>query len=140
MFFQNLSRKHSNITCLLRKKNFQKKGVQYIVLLRTSSHTLSMPRAVHFTSEIKEIFFRVIDFIENEKTGPHIPMNDTTARIISMLGISESSLFNLKEKMKAVREAREVERKEEEQKRLCLQSSSQIHPAKTSHKKQNVSP
>lgn len=99
-----------------------------------------MPQGVHFTPEIKEIFFRVIDFIENEKTGPQIPMNNTTARIVSMLGISESSLFNLKKEMKAVREAREAEDKEEEQRRLRLRSSSQIHPTKTSHEKQNVSP
>jgi transposase len=96
-----------------------------------------MPQGIHFSYECKEIFFRVIEFIENEKNGPCIPMNNTTARITSMLGISESSLFNLKKEMKAARELREME--EEEDKCSRLRSSLQILPTKTSHKKQNVS-
>jgi transposase len=98
-----------------------------------------MPQGVHFTPELREIFFRVIDFVEREKTGPQIPMNNTTARIVSMLGISESSLLNLKKEMKAVRELWEAKEKEEEEKRLRLRSSSQIRPTEISHKKQDVS-
>ena len=98
-----------------------------------------MPQGVHFTSELRETFFRVIDFVEREKTGPLIRMNNTTARIISMLGISESSLLNLKKEMKMMRELnREAEEKEEEEKRHQLRSSSQIRPTKISHKKQDV--
>ena len=97
-----------------------------------------MPQGVHFTSELREIFFHVIDFVEREKTGPLIPMNNTTARIMSMLGISESSLLNLKKDMKVMRELREAEEKDEE-KRHQLRSSSQIRPTKISHKKQDVS-
>jgi transposase len=101
-----------------------------------------MPQGIHFSYECKEIFFRVIEFIENEKNGPCIPMNNTTARLTSMLGISESSLFNLKKEMKVAREMREMEEEEEEEgdKRSRLRlSSSQILPTKTPHKKQNVS-
>ena len=59
-----------------------------------------MPQGVHFTFEIKEIYFRIIDFAESEKNGPRIPMNNSTVRILTMLRISESSLFNLKKEMK----------------------------------------
>ena len=94
-----------------------------------------MPRGIHFSYECKEIFFRVIEFIENEKNGPCIPMNNTTARITSILGISESSLFNLKKEMMAARELRETE----EDKGPRLRSSLQILSKETSHKKQSVS-
>ena len=68
-----------------------------------------MLQGVSFTPEIKEIFFRVIHFVESEKNGPQIPMNNSTARIIAMLGISESSLINLNKEMKTIRETREAE-------------------------------
>jgi hypothetical protein len=42
---------------------------------------------------------------------PQIPMNNTTARIVSMLGISGSSLLNLKKETKAVRELGEAKKK-----------------------------
>ena len=37
-----------------------------------------MPQGVPFTPEIKQIFFRVIHFVESEKNGPQIPMNNST--------------------------------------------------------------
>lgn len=98
-----------------------------------------MPQGVHFTPEIKQIFFRVIHFIESEKNGPQIPMNNSTARIMAMLGISESSLINLKKEMKTIRETREAEEREEEEKRSRLRSSSQNQPTNVSHKKKTVS-
>ena len=64
-----------------------------------------MPQGAHFTSEIKEIYFRIIDFVESENSGPRIPMNNSTVGISGMLGISESSLFNLKKEMKTIRES-----------------------------------
>ena len=77
-----------------------------------------MPRGVHFSLEIKEVYFRVIDFVESEKGGPRIPMNNTTSRILTILGISESSLFNLKQEMKTIRKSKDEQVKEEEEKRL----------------------
>ena len=73
-----------------------------------------MPQGVHFTQEIKEMFFRIIDFVKSEKSGPQIPLNNTTARIITLLGISESSLFNLKKEMRVIRDFQEAEKEEEE--------------------------
>ena len=84
-----------------------------------------MPQGVHFTSEIKHIFFHVIDFVESEKGGPKIPMNNSTARILTMLGISESLLLNLKKEMKVIRELQEEQVNEEEEKRVRLRPTSQ---------------
>ena len=57
-----------------------------------------------------------------------------------MLGISESSLINLKKEMETIRETREEEeREEEEEKRSRLRSSSQNQPINVSHKKKTVS-
>ena len=98
-----------------------------------------MPRGVPFTPDIKEIFFRVIHFVESEKNGPRIPLNNSTARIITMLGISESSLINLKKEMKTIRETSEREEREEEEKRSRLRSSSQNQATDVSHKTKAVS-
>ena len=73
-----------------------------------------MPQGVHFTSEIKEIYFRIIHFVESENNGPRIPMNNSTVRILTMLRISESSLFNLKKEMKTIRESRDAQLKQGE--------------------------
>ena len=64
-------------------------------------------------------------------------MNSTTARIISMLDISQSSLWNLKKEMKVIRELWEAREYEEEQgKHLSLRLASQPHPTKIPYKKQ----
>jgi hypothetical protein len=96
-----------------------------------------MPQGVPFTPEIKQVFFRVIHFVESEKNGPQIPINNSTARIMAMLGISESSLINLRKEMKTIRETREAKEREEEEKRSRLRSSSQNQPTNVSHKKEN---
>ena len=54
-------------------------------------------------------FFRVIAFIESEKSGVQIPLNNTTERCQICLGISRTSITNLK------REMRELEKQEQEQ-------------------------
>ena len=98
-----------------------------------------MPRRVHFTPEVKEIFFRVIHFVESEKDGPQIPMNNSTARILAMLDIAVSSLNNLRKEMKEIQETREAEEREKEEKRSRLRSTSQTKPVNPSHKKKTVS-
>ena len=82
-----------------------------------------MPK--EFSVELKAVSFRVIDFVEEEKNGATIPLNLTTARILALLSIYKSSLFNLKAEMKTQREQLEKEendRKEEESSRLHLRS------------------
>ena len=57
----------------------------FIVLLLTSffCNALIMLGGVLFRSEIREIFFRVIDFVESGKSRPRIPMNNTTAHYLN---------------------------------------------------------
>ncbi len=50
-----------------------------------------MPQVVSFTPEIKQIFFRMIHFVESEKNGPQIPMNNSSARIVVGRNIFEYS-------------------------------------------------
>ncbi|CAF3071800.1 unnamed protein product [Rotaria sp. Silwood2] len=94
-----------------------------------------MPK--EFSVGLKEVYFRVIKFVEKEKNGPTIPLNLTMARILAMLNISRRSLFNLKTELKTKdkeieeeEEAKQVEEEDEiaekmiEQKRLTLRSRS----------------
>lgn len=63
-----------------------------------------MPKGQEFSVELKKVFFRVIDFMEKERTGPIIPLSLSTARLVAALGISERSIFNLKTEMKNLRD------------------------------------
>ena len=99
-----------------------------------------MPRGIHHTQEIKEIYFRVIDFVEAEKNGPLIPMNNSTARITTILGISNGSLSILKKEMKNAHALQEAEKKKEEAKCLRIRSTSESLPTNISHKKHDVTP
>jgi hypothetical protein len=51
-----------------------------------------------FSLEMKRVFFRVIAFIESEKYGPKIPLNNTLERPQGCLGISIRSISNLRSK------------------------------------------
>jgi len=88
-----------------------------------------MPSGVHFSTETKEIFFRIIDFVEAEKTGPKIPLYNTTDRLLAMLGISHASLFRLKQ---------EMQRQREEQEPRSLRSSNRL-VTPNSHRKRSHS-
>jgi hypothetical protein len=74
-----------------------------------------MPTGHEYSTDLKNVFFRVIAFVEAEKTGPQIPLNNTTERIQAMLGISKGSVFNLKQEMKRLKDEQEAEKREEEQ-------------------------
>ncbi|CAF4748637.1 unnamed protein product [Rotaria sp. Silwood2] len=66
-----------------------------------------MPRGIYFSTELKKVLFCVITFVENEKDGPLIPLNNCNARLVAMLGISETSLLQLKNEMKMLQVAQE---------------------------------
>jgi hypothetical protein len=76
-----------------------------------------MPTGVDFSQDVKQIMFNVIQFVEREKGGCLIPLNNVNDRIKSMLGISMTSVERLK------REIREQEREmlEEENELIALQ-------------------
>ena len=59
-----------------------------------------MPTGVEFSQELKQLTFNVIRFVENEKSGTIIPLNNVNDRLQGMLGISLSSVRRLKEEMR----------------------------------------
>ncbi|CAF3146357.1 unnamed protein product [Rotaria sp. Silwood2] len=66
-----------------------------------------MPRGIYFSTELKKVLFCIITFVENEKDGPLIPLNNCNARLVAMLGISETSLLRLKNEMRMLQVAQE---------------------------------
>jgi len=81
-----------------------------------------------FSLEMKRLFFRVITFIESEKNGPQIPLNNTLERCQACLGISIRSISNLKKEMRELREQAEEESIQdlEEDTYLCSLRSRQV--------------
>jgi hypothetical protein len=61
-----------------------------------------MPK--EFSVEFKQLAFSVIDFVEKEKNGPSIPLNNVTDRLQAMLGISQRSVYRLKHEMKELKD------------------------------------
>lgn len=59
-----------------------------------------MPTGYEFSQELKQLLFNVIKFVENEKNGPVIPLNNVNDRLESMLGISLASIARLKQEMR----------------------------------------
>ena len=59
-----------------------------------------MPKGYEFSQEIKQLMFNVIDFVESEKTGSVIPLNNVNDRLKSMLGISMASVERLRREMR----------------------------------------
>lgn len=75
-----------------------------------------MPTGYEFSQELKQLVFNVIKFVENEKNGPSIPLNNVNDRLQSMLGISLASVKRLKQ------ERREEQERMMEEKRTIDQA------------------
>lgn len=60
-----------------------------------------MPTGENFGSEVKQLMFRIIKFVESEKEGTVIPVYNTTARMTMMLGVSKATVFRLKNEMQS---------------------------------------
>ena len=58
-----------------------------------------MPKGEDFGSEVKQLIFRIIKFVESEKTGPVILLFSTTARLEAILVISRRRIFNLRSEL-----------------------------------------
>ena len=58
------------------------------------------PTGVEFSQELKQLMFNVIRFVENEKSGTIIPLNNVNDRLQAMLEILLSSVRRLKEEMR----------------------------------------
>ena len=71
-----------------------------------------MPNGENFTLDLKQLMFRIIKFVEKEKTGPIIPLFNTANRLESKLGISRASVFRLRSEMHSSEKKRNQEREE----------------------------
>ncbi|CAF1585779.1 unnamed protein product [Didymodactylos carnosus] len=58
-----------------------------------------MPKDHEFSVEVKAIIFKVIRYVESEKSGAVIPLFNVNERLVAMLGISAQSVKNLKHEM-----------------------------------------
>ena len=67
-----------------------------------------MPTGINFGSDMKQLMFRIIKFVESEKEAPVIPLYNTTSRLEIMLGFSRTTVFRLRN------EIRSLEQEEEE--------------------------
>ncbi|CAF4525133.1 unnamed protein product, partial [Didymodactylos carnosus] len=47
-----------------------------------------MPKDHEFSVEVKAIIFKVIRYVESEKSGAVIPLFNVNERLVAMLGIS----------------------------------------------------
>jgi hypothetical protein len=63
-----------------------------------------MPKGYEFSQEVKQLMFRIINFVENEKDGPVIPLYNVIGRLAKMLNISERSVHRLKQELHQLRE------------------------------------
>ncbi|CAF3591532.1 unnamed protein product [Rotaria sp. Silwood2] len=79
-----------------------------------------MPK--EFSLEFKQLAFSIIDFVEKEKNGSLIPLNNVTDRLEAMLGVSRRSINRLKHEIK------ELKKDQEESIRLTRWSSSSLSP------------
>jgi hypothetical protein len=71
-----------------------------------------MPKGENFTLDLKQLMFRINNFVEKEKSGPIIPSFNTANRLEIMLGISRASVFRLRSEMHSSEMKRNQEREE----------------------------
>ena len=92
---------HNDILSERRKKTYFTKPVRNTHIFLTSEryYCTRMPRGHDFSREEKSLIFNVIRFVENEKSGPTIPLFYVRERLVAMLGISLHSVNNLKHEM-----------------------------------------
>ncbi len=77
-----------------------------------------MPTGHGFSKDEKTLIFKVINFCEQEKTGPVIPLNNVIQRASTALGISERSVNRMKKELNELikQEKQELEEQEKEDK------------------------
>ena len=93
-----------------------------------------MPTGYEFSQELKQLLFNVIKFVENEKNGPVIPLNNVNDRLVSMLGISLASIARLKQEMREERdrimeEKRAVDQAKKDKEQKLMEATRRLrHP------------
>ena len=73
-----------------------------------------MPKGQDYSIKEKQIFFRVIDFVEKEKAGSTTSLHNTTGRLLAMLGTGETSLFRLKKELADQRQKQQDEQEKQQ--------------------------
>ena len=73
-----------------------------------------MSKGQDYSIKEKQIFSRLIDFVEKEKVGLIIPLHNTTGRLLAMLGIGENSLFRLKKELADQRQKQQDEQERQQ--------------------------
>ena len=94
-----------------------------------------MPTGREFSEDLKQMMFRVILFVQNEKNGPTTPLYNVNERVNAMLGISKQSILNLKKEMKELQRRYNDEEEPEESPTKTATSLSMKQP----HRKQTWS-
>jgi hypothetical protein len=59
----------------------------------------TMPKGEDLESDVKQLMFRIIKFVDSEKEGTVIPLYNTTGRLEAMLGVSRATVFRLRNEM-----------------------------------------
>jgi hypothetical protein len=90
-----------------------------------------MPTGHQFSQEMKQIFFNVIKFVEEEKFGPVIPLFNVNERLSAMLDISMRSVERLKSEMREIEHdmmerKRKMDEQEEEMENQKMQVLSRL--------------
>lgn len=97
---------------------------------------IDMPTGIEFSQELKQLMFNVIQFVENEKGGATIPLNNVNDRLQAMLGISLSSVKRLKEEMRQHQsrlseERRMIEQQKQRKENQRLEMTSRLRPKRS---------
>ena len=96
-----------------------------------------MPKGENFRLGVKQLMFRIIDFVEKEKTGPIIPLYNAASRLESMPGISRGSVFRLRSEMKQNQEREKTPQYKNRLRRRTASETSLL--TKKSHRKSRYS-
>jgi len=97
-----------------------------------------MPTGYEFSQELKQLMFNVIKFVESEKNGSVIPLNNVNDRLVSILGISTASVKRLKKEMReeenrTAGEKENIDQAKQDKENQELQTTRRLrHPRSTS--------
>ena len=81
-----------------------------------------MPTGHDFSIDEKTLIFKVINFCEQEKTEPIIPLNNVIQRVSVLLGVSEISVNRMKKELNELIEQEEKDKEDENKDKYQLRS------------------
>ena len=87
-----------------------------------------MPTGINFGSDMKQLMFWIIKFVESEKEGPVIPLCNTTSRLEIMLGVSIATVFRLRNEIPSLEQEEEESNEDKIQLRRRTVSEASVLP------------